>query len=96
MVLINVQDPAAADSTSDVVSLELPSSYRHGKEVTLRSSAPEGLASSDASEVSHGGRQIRPDGKATGTPVGRSMKVYGTTFTAEVEPGTAQLITLTR
>ncbi|TCM39604.1 hypothetical protein [Kribbella sp. VKM Ac-2568] len=96
VVLINVQDPAAADSTSDVVSLELPSSYRHGKEVTLGSSAPEGLASSDASAVSLGGWQIRPDGKATGTPVGRSMKVHGTTFAAEVEPGTAQLITLTR
>jgi hypothetical protein len=41
-------------------------------------------------------RKIRPDGKATGTPVGRSVKVHGTTFTAEVEPGTAQLITLTR
>jgi hypothetical protein len=96
LVLINVQDPAAAGSTTDKVNLTLPGDYHGGKQVTLRSSAPQGLASSDASAITLGGRQIRPNGTSTGTPVGHPFTVHGDSFTAEVAPGTAQLVTLTR
>jgi len=96
VVLINVQDPAAADSTADQVTLGLPGWYRHGEQVTLRSSDPAGLASSDAAKVSLGGRQIRPNGTATGAPAGQQVRVHGDTFTSTVQPGTAHVITLTK
>ncbi|QNE22585.1 hypothetical protein F1D05_37670 [Kribbella qitaiheensis] len=96
VVLINVQDPAAADGTTDKVSLALSADYRHGRQVTLRSTAPEGLASSDPSTITLGGQQIRPDGKATGTPHAQALNPHGRALTAEIPAGTAQLITLTR
>ncbi|MEV0803314.1 hypothetical protein AB0I34_36875 [Kribbella sp. NPDC050281] len=96
VVLINVQDPAAADSTASRITLDLPSRFRHGKSVMLRSSDAAGLASSDASKVTLGDRQIRPNGTATGSPVGQRVPVDGNTLTATVQAGTAQLITLTR
>jgi hypothetical protein len=95
-VLVNVQDPSSADSTSDAVTLNLPTSYRSGRALTLASSAPGGLASLDASAITLGGRSVNasgiPAGAARYTPVG----VHGTTSTVTVAPGTAQIVTFAR
>jgi hypothetical protein len=95
VVLINVQNPAAASSTPDTVALQLPSSYRAGRAVTLRSSAPEGLTSLDASRISLGGETVSPAGIATGTPQSTAVPVDHRSSTVTVAPGTAQVITFT-
>jgi hypothetical protein len=93
VVLINVQDPAAAGSTTDTVALNLPTAYRDARAVTLRSSAADGLASLDASRITLGGQQISPAGTATGTPESTVVPVDHRSATISVEPGTARLVT---
>jgi hypothetical protein len=96
VVLINVQDPAAAASTSDDVALTLPRAYRKGRAVTLRSSAPGGLASTDAAGITLGGRTVADTGAASGLPAVTGVPVIGRSATAGVAPGTAQIITFSR
>ncbi|MBQ0895724.1 hypothetical protein KBX37_21935 [Micromonospora sp. U56] len=93
VVLINVQDPAAADSTRDTVALHLPSAYREARAVTLQSTAPDGLASLDAGRITLGGRGVSPAGTATGTLQASTVPVDHRSSTISVAPGTAQLIT---
>jgi hypothetical protein len=93
MVLVNIQDPATATSTSDAVTVNLPSAYRGGSAVTLRSTAPGGLASLDASGVTLGGRSISDRGVPSGHPATTPMRVAGGQSTITVAPGTAQIIT---
>lgn len=95
-VLVNVQDPAAAASTTDRVTLNLPSSYRTGRGITLRSDDPAGLASTDASAISLGGRAVSPSGAATGRTTSERVDVDGRSVTVDVAPGTARIVTLTR
>ncbi|KAB1913179.1 glycosyl hydrolase family 79 C-terminal domain-containing protein [Micromonospora sp. AMSO31t] len=93
VVLINVQDPAAADSTGDTVALNLPAAYRTARAVTLRSTAPGGLASLDAGRITLGDQQISPAGTATGTPRPGTVPVDQRSAAVTVAPGTAQLVT---
>jgi hypothetical protein len=92
MVLVNIQDPAAAESTDDAVTVKLPSAYRGGRAVTLRSS-DGGLASLDASAITLGGRTISDRGVPSGRPHATPVRVTGDTSTVTVAPGTAQIIT---
>lgn len=95
VVLVNVQDPASSDSTTDAVTLHLPGNHGSaGSSVTLRSSAPGGLASTDASTITLGGRTVGPDGLASGSPRHSRVPVSpdGTT-NVTVAPGTAQILT---
>ncbi|MGH3388250.1 MAG: glycosyl hydrolase family 79 C-terminal domain-containing protein [Actinomadura sp.] len=92
-VLINVQDPAKAESTNDRITLRLPSSYGAAQAVTLASSAPEGLASLDASRITLGGSTVNPAGLPTGSPQSTEVPVDHRTATVTVAPGTAQIIT---
>lgn len=48
VVLINVQDPAAADATDDTVTIKLPRGIHTARATTLVSSAPGGLSSVDS------------------------------------------------
>ncbi|MFJ7628432.1 hypothetical protein ACIQZN_18260 [Streptomyces sp. NPDC097595] len=96
LVLINVQDPAAAGSTADEVTVALPSSYRTGRATTLRTSAPDGLASVDASAVRLGDRTVSPAGKPSGHLRTASVEVGHRSTTVEVAPGTARIVTLSR
>jgi hypothetical protein len=93
VVLINVQDPAVVGSTADTVAVNLPAAYRDGRAVTLRSSAPDGLASLDASRITLGGQQVSPAGTATATPESTVVPVDHRSATVSVAPGTAQLVT---
>lgn len=93
VVLINVQDPAHPDSTQDAVTLNLPSAYGTGSQVTLRSAAPEGLASLDAAQIALGGRTVSPAGVATGAPQSTAVAVDHRSATVTVAPGTAQIVT---
>lgn len=93
IVLINVQDPAAAESTANAVTLNLPAAYENGRAVTLQSSADGGFASLDATAISLGGRTVAPSGIASGTPQSTKVDVQNNNPTATVEPGTAQIIT---
>jgi hypothetical protein len=96
VVLVNIQDPASAASTDDTVSLQLPWRVCRGSALTLRSSAPEGLASLDAGAVSLGGQTVSPTGEASGRPTSVPVAVDGQSSTVTVAPGTAQVITFTR
>lgn len=93
VVLINVQDPASVTSTNDEVTLNLPSAFTSGRAVTLASSAPEGLASLDASRIALGGQTVGPDGVASGQPAGVPVAIAGKSATVSVAPGTAQILT---
>ncbi len=93
MVVINVQDPAKADSTQARVTLRLPASYAQARAVTLQTSAPEGLASLDSSRVSLGGQTVAPTGTPSGTPQATPVMVDHTSSTITVVPGTAQIVT---
>ncbi len=93
IVLINVQDPASATATSDTVALTLPLAYRSGRAVTLASSSPGGLGSTDASGISLGGQTISTTGIASDAPAGTAASVSGKSSTITVAPGTAQLVT---
>ncbi|HEY8455698.1 MAG TPA: glycosyl hydrolase family 79 C-terminal domain-containing protein [Actinopolymorphaceae bacterium] len=94
VVLINVQDPASATSTTDRVTLRLPSPYRAGRQVVLRSAAPEGLASTDVWAITLGGHRVLPSGVATGRPKATPVDVAGKTVTVTVPPGTASIVSL--
>ncbi|MBQ0895722.1 hypothetical protein KBX37_21925 [Micromonospora sp. U56] len=93
VVLINVQDPAKADSTHDAVTVQLPEAFRRGSVRTLQTTAPEGLASLDADRISLGGQQVNPSGQVVGTAQATSVPVDHRSATVAVEPGTAQIIT---
>lgn len=95
MVLINVQDPAAAQSTTDDVAVTLPAAARHGRAVTLQSTGGGGLASLDAAHITLGGRSVA-NGVPDGTPRSTPVDVSGTHATVQVAPGTAQLVTFSR
>jgi hypothetical protein len=84
-----------AGSTHDRVTLQLPSWYRTGRQVTLQSSAPEGFASLDASRITLGGQTVSPAGIATGTPRSTTVQVDHRSSTVTVAPGTAQIISFT-
>ncbi len=94
VVLVNVTDPASDAATDDVVNLTLPGRFHAGRALTLASSAPGGLASTDASAITLGGRSVDSSGTATGrertgaVPVTRSGAA-----TVTVAPGTAQIVT---
>jgi len=92
-VLINVQDPASATSTTDAVTLNLPSAFQQARQVTLRSSDPAGLASTSAAAITLGGRQVLADGASTGTPTAVPVDVRHKSATVEVAPGTASIVT---
>lgn len=93
VVLINVQDPASALSTNDAVTVALPAPYDgNGSAVTLRSSAPGGLASTDASAITMGGRTVSPDGEALGQPEHTKIPVEGSAASITVAPGTARIV----
>ncbi|WP_377272734.1 hypothetical protein [Peterkaempfera sp. SMS 1(5)a] len=96
VVLVNVQDPAAAGSTDDRVTLSLPAEYRKGRQTTLRSSAPEGLASLDAGRITLGGRGVTASGRPSGRPVTAAVPVDLHASTVVVPAGTAQIVTFTR
>lgn len=93
MVLVNIQDPATATSTSDAVTVNLPSDYSRGSAVTLRSTAAGGLASLDASRITLGGSTISDRGIPSGEPATAPVPVAGGRSTITVAPGTAQIIT---
>ncbi|MGH3380042.1 MAG: glycosyl hydrolase family 79 C-terminal domain-containing protein [Actinoallomurus sp.] len=93
MVLVNVQDPATAGTTDDAVTVNLPSAYRGGSAVTLRSAAAGGLASLDPSGITLGGRTISDRGVPSGRPGTTPVSVSGGRSTIAVAPGTAQIIT---
>jgi hypothetical protein len=82
--------PGSADQR---VTLNLPSSYRGARQVTLRSSAPEGLASLDASRITLGGQTVSPAGLPTGTPQSAPVLVEHGSSAVTVAPGTAQIVT---
>jgi len=93
VVLINVQDPAAATSTSDAVTVNLPSAFQKASQVTVQSSDPAGLSSTDAAAITLGGRQVLPSGASTGTPAAVPVEVHHKTATVTVAPGTASIVT---
>jgi hypothetical protein len=91
VVLINPQDPATG--SGDAVTLNLPAAYGRASAITLRSSAPDGLASTDASAITLAGRSITSTGRPTGPLLGTGVAVHGSTATVTVAAGTAQLVT---
>ncbi|MGW3925877.1 hypothetical protein ACWEA7_42630, partial [Streptomyces sp. NPDC005093] len=50
-MLINIQDPAAAGSTDDTVTPNLPQGFPGGRQTTLASSTAGGLSSPDTSAI---------------------------------------------
>jgi hypothetical protein len=95
LVLVNLQDPAAATSTTEDVTVGLPGEFVRGSAVTLSSSDPAGLASQDAGAISLGGQQVDASGDATGTRTSDPVQVSGSQTTVSVAPGTARIVTLT-
>lgn len=94
VVLINVTDPASANATTDSVTVGLPGHMRGGRATTLSSSAPGGLASTDASAITLGGRTVTSSGTPSGTFRSSYVPVSSTgSATIDVAPGTAQIIT---
>lgn len=94
VVLINLQDPASAASTTDAVTVHLPGVYDHASAVTLASADPAGLASLDASAITLGGRQVDAGGTAVGGWSREPVAVHGSSVSADVAPGTARIVTL--
>jgi hypothetical protein len=94
LVLINVQDPASTTSTTDTVTVDLPSTYQTASRITLRSVAPQGLASTDASAISLGGSRVAPGGDTTGEPTPTPVAMTGKSVTVPLAPGTASIVTL--
>lgn len=93
VVLINMQDPADAASTTNDVTVDLPGRYETGRAVTLESSAPGGFASLDSKSILLGGRTVAGTGIASGEPRSTKVDVGPDTSTVMVEPGTAQIVT---
>lgn len=94
VVLINVQDPADSLSTTDSVTLNLPG-YEGGagKALTLASSAPGGLASTDASAINLGGQHVKSGGTPSGIPHPAPVPVTHGLAAIDVAPGTARIVT---
>lgn len=94
VVLINVQDPAAATSTADPVRIALPHPYyASGSAVTLSSSDPAGFASLDASAITLGGRHAPIDGTPAPATRQTTVPVRHDQAAIDVAPGTAQIVT---
>jgi len=93
VVLINVQDPSSTTSTSDAVTVNLPSTFQKASQVVLRSTDPAGLGSMNASAISLGGSQVLPNGASTGTPTSVPVDVQHKSATVTVAPGTASIVT---
>ncbi len=93
VVLINVQDPSSTTSTSDAVTVNLPSAFQKASQVTLKSTDSAGLASLKASAISLGGQQVKPSGASTGTPKAVAVNVEHKSATVTVAPGTASIVT---
>ncbi|WP_329449774.1 hypothetical protein OG894_02815 [Streptomyces sp. NBC_01724] len=91
LVLINIQDPAAADATDDTVTLKLPHGFHGGRQTTLASSAAGGLSSPDASAIALGGASVTPAGTADRAPQSTRLP---SDAPITVAPGTAQIITV--
>lgn len=94
LVLLNLQDAAAAGSSTQDVTVHMPGAFAHGSAVTLASSDPAGLASLDASAITLGGQSVDPTGAVTGRPTREPVAVDGSTVSLDVAPGTARLVTL--
>ena len=95
VVLLNIQDPAAAASTDDAVTLNLPG-FRKGHAVTLTSTGAGGLASTDASAITLGGQTVKANGHASGKIDDTKVDVDNGSASITVAPGTAQIITFSR
>lgn len=93
VVLINVQDPSSTTSTSDAVTVKLPSAFQKASQVTLQSGDPAGLSSTNASAITLGGRQVMPNGASTGKPTSVPVDVEHKSATVTVAPGTASIVT---
>jgi hypothetical protein len=91
-VLVNVQDPAAAESTEEVVTLNLPGTYRRASSIVLESSSPGGLASTARDGITLGRRDVT----SKGVPRGEPKRVPIESSTVTVAPGTAQIVTFER
>jgi hypothetical protein len=96
VVAVNVHDPAAAGSGDEVLTVRLPSAYRKGTSLTLRSSDPAGLASLDAGRITFGGRTVAPDGAPAGRVESTDVRVRHGKATSTVAAGSAQVITFRR
>ncbi|HET6739002.1 MAG TPA: glycosyl hydrolase family 79 C-terminal domain-containing protein [Kribbella sp.] len=96
LVLINLQDPAAAESTTQDVTVQLPGRFSRGTAVTLSSADTTGLASLDSAAITLGGQQVDPSGAVTGHRTSKPVAVAGSRTTVHVAPGTAQIVTLVR
>ncbi|MFD7204695.1 glycosyl hydrolase family protein [Streptomyces sp. NPDC059893] len=96
VVLINVQDPAAADATDDTVTIKLPRGKHTARATTLVSSAPGGLSSLDAGAITLGGAKMTPSGTADRTPRSTPVHVGAGTSTVTVAPGSARIISFSR
>jgi hypothetical protein len=92
VVLVNLADPAAG-GTSESITLRLPGHVRGGQALTMRSSAPDGLASTDPAAITLGGRTVDAHGIPSGPPRSTPVAVDGTTATITVDAGTAQIVT---
>jgi hypothetical protein len=95
LVLVNLQDPAAAASTPYDVTVQLPGDFVSGTATTLSSSDPTGLASLDAGAITLGGQQVDSSGAVTGTRTTEPVQVSGSKTTVTVAPGTARVVSLT-
>lgn len=93
VVLINVQDPSTPTSTSDAVTVNLPSAFQGASQVVLRSTDPVGLGSLKASAISLGGQQVLPNGASTGAPTSVPVDVTHKSATITVAPGAASIFT---
>lgn len=94
LVLINLQDPAAAGSAAEDLTVQLPGDFAGGSSVTLSSSDPTGLASLDTGAVTLGGQQVDSSGAVTGAHTTEPVQVSGSQVTVGVAPGTARIVTL--
>ncbi len=93
MVLINVQDPSKRGRT-DSVRLELPGSdHTAGSAITLKSSAPGGLASTNASGITLGQRRAVFNGAPPAAFDRSTVPIDEGAATVNVAPGTARIIT---
>lgn len=92
VVLVNVTDPAAGGAAEAII-LHLPGRFRGGQALTLRSAAPDGLASTDATAIALGGRTVDARGVPSGPPRSTPVTVGGDTATVTVAPGSAQIVT---
>jgi hypothetical protein len=94
LVLINLQDPAAAASAAEDLTVQLPGDFASGSSVTLSSSDPAGLASLNAGAITLGGQQVDSSGGVTGSRATEPVQVSGSQTTLSVAPGTARIVTL--